>query len=967
MKKYLLIVLAGIIAVTACQQEKTIEPEITPEPSSDGPELVPMTFKASLEDLATKSDIQNNFILWEDTDMIAIFDGSALQEFSVSALSPSGKGAEFSGSAASVSEYYAVAPYEAATNLSTANTRISVTIPHNQTIIGSHCVDSKALVSTGVASGTADLNFENQFSLMKVTVTSSNIMGITVMGNNNESIAGTSHFYYDGEGAPKIDLSNAGQKQITITYKATDGAANSAFPAGDYYIAIWPTEFSKGYSIILVDEDGGKSLKSASSVQSLARNGGQNLSTVDDATFCPPVIMTAAQLKMWRRLATVGVYEEGEEVKLGADINLGGYTWTPVPNFKGIFNGQDHKIYNFTIGSSSDNCMGFIRVLGTSGGVQAEFKNVILGSSDGTSADGFSSIQLMNDDCNAEAGPSDLKGWSYAGVIGYAKSESKITNVINFVPVSATASVTTKHAIGGIVGGLDDQNIIQSCINYAPITDNASCATSDESAIGGVIGCGEYSYDQILNCQNYGDVTNTCVGVPYIGGIMGKARGRRLQMTECFNHGDITNSAASVTGKTKNWDYPVSVGGILGYFWGDAKTEPSFIDKCSNDGDICMNAATNENYFQSYGGVVGSLIYQCSVRGCSNSGKIYDDAEPNSDLAMGGIVGSINTGNAVVTKAEDETKCVNDGPILHNKLHNKVTWFGGIAGLVRSTGAKVEYCINNGRLVSYMDSHSKKIDFNYGGICGAMAGTVQYCTNNGYVFSRAGTLTAYIGGICAGSNSNDSSGKTYHSKKVLDCTNNGYLGPYNANGSSITGGIIAYLLPSSTEVRRCTNTGMITTGNINTLNNTNTPRPTITSFQNKDYYMGGLFGRVDAPTSNVTDNFTDCIVACTIKNSNSGDKDDWTGLIAGKTFSSSSTSYQLVFGTTDNPIQIVNTCSIEFDNASGSNETITTTALANKWLMGSSSPLYDATNGSSNTSKVDFNYSIIAAAQAGIE
>ena len=64
---------------------------------------------------------------------------------------------------------------------------------------------------------------------------------------------------------------------------------------------------------------------------------------------------------------------------------------------------------------------------------------------------------------------------------------------------------------------------------------------------------------------------------------------------------------------------------------------------------------------------------------------------------------------------------------------------------------------------------------------------------------------------------------------------------------------------------------------------------------------------------------------------------------------------------------IVNTCSIEFSNASGSNETITTTALANKWLMGSSSSLYDAANGSSDTSKIDFNYVIATPAGAGIE
>ena len=163
------------------------------------------------------------------------------------------------------------------------------------------------------------------------------------------------------------------------------------------------------------------------------------------------------------------------------------------------------------------------------------------------------------------------------------------------------------------------------------------------------------------------------------------------------------------------------------------------------------------------------------------------------------------------------------------------------------------------------------------------------------------------------------------------------------------------------------NTGLITTGNFYSGGSGNTPNPSVSSYQKKDYFMGGLFGRVEAPTGNVTDNVTDCVVACTISNNTTGAYDDYTGLIAGECFSTSSTSYQLVVGTAASPVMIVNTCSIEYSAASGSNETINTTAKANKWLMGSHSSLYDATNGTSDTSKLDFNYTIATAAQAGIE
>lgn len=953
MKKYLYIVLAGIFAVTACESIIDIEPVVTPEPSVDNPALVSMTFKASAEDLATKSNISGSFIVWENDDAIAIFDGTALQQFTVSALSGTGKGAEFSGSAASVSTYYAVAPYEAATNLSTENTRISVTIPHNQTIIGSHSVDSKAMVSTGVAAGTTDLNFTNQFSLMKVTITADNIMGITVMGNNNESIAGSNHFYYDGEGAPKMDLSNAGQKKINLSYKATESSANSAFPAGDYYIALWPTEFSKGYTVILVDEDGGKSLKSASSAQSLVRNGGQNLSTVDDATFCPSVITTAAQLKMWRRLATAGVYAEGEEVKLGADINLGGYSWAPVPQFLGIFNGQGYKIYNFTI-SSDAQYVGFIGTLGSSNAEEAVLKDVVFGSSNGTSYDGSSSITVTG----------ARSGWTYGGVVGYAQKKSTISGVTNFMPVTAAASVTGKHGIGGIVGvgdgGSGNGITITGCHNYGAVTDNSASETTDNSGIGGILGSTDGSYTTVSNCVNHAAVQNNCIGVSRLGGIVGKAWDANCTIDSCSNEGNITNNAASVTDKTSSWDNAVGVGGVLGAFTNSGGG--LLVNKCSNSGAICFKAATNGSYRQAFGGVVGLVTYAGTIKGCYNSGKIYDDATCESHIAMGGILGVCNTKNLVVTKADDDTYNVNDGEIFHYKAHTDCdTWIGGIVGLQYAATTPVEYSINNGRLVSDPKGQGTA-NYYSGGICGSCKGVIRNCTNNGYIFTWAGSLTVWIGGISGGKDAPQS---------ISNCTNNGWISAYNTSGSSVSAGILPILSPNSTSVSYCTNTGMVTTGNFYSGGSGNTPNSTLRNFQSKDYYMGGLFGYVNAPTADVTV-AEGCIVACTFgQRTGSESKDSYKGIVCGKCNSTSSTGYKVTFGSAVNPILVVNTTQFQYGSDATpavitQGDVITTTALANKWLMGSSSSLYNAANGSSDTSKVDFNYVIATPAAAGI-
>ena len=951
MKKIYILIAMGLasIALVSCKKEIALQDEEVVKVGNK----VQMTFNAVGE--ATKADISGSSILWDDDDAIAIFDGSDLQRFDL--ISGGGtKNAQFSGSAASAANYYAVAPFEAATNLSTANSRISITIPHSQTIIGDHCVAKEALVSVANSNGTSNLDFENQFALLKVTISQSDIVGVTLLGNNNESIAGSSHYYYAGDGAPKVDLSNAGQKKINLTYQASASASASAFPTGDYYIALWPTDFTAGYALILTKEDGSRTLRSVSGDQNFGRNGGQNASTIDagNPTYCPTIITTAAQLKMWRRLASRDIYEAGEEVKLGADIDLDGYAWTPVPSFKGIFDGQGHKIYNFTI-SSDAQYVGFIGTLGSSNAEEAALKDVVFGSSNGTSYDGSSSITVTG----------ARSGWTYGGVVGYAQKKTLVSGVTSFIPVTAAASVTGKHGIGGIVGvgdgGSGNGITITGCHNYGAVTDNSASETTDNSAIGGILGSTDGSHTTVSNCVNHAAIQNNCIGVSRLGGIVGKAWDANCTIDNCSNEGNITNNAASVTDKTSSWDNAVGVGGVLGAFTN--KSGGLLVNKCSNSGAICFKTATNGSYRQAFGGVVGLVTYAGTIKGCYNSGKIYDDATCESHIAMGGILGVCNTKNLVVTKADDNTYNVNDGEVFHYKAHTDCdTWIGGIVGLQNATTTPVEYSINNGRLVSD-PSGQGTANYYSGGICGSCKGVIRNCTNNGYIFTWAGSLTVWIGGISGGKDA---------PQTISNCTNNGWISAYNTTGSSVSAGILPILSPNSTAVSYCTNTGMVTTGNFYSGGSGNTPNSTLRTFQSKDYYMGGLFGYVNAPTADVTV-AEGCIVACTFgQRTGSESKDSYKGIVCGKCNSTSSTSYKVTFGSSSDPIQIVNTTQFQYGtNATPAvitqGDVVTTTALANKWLMGSSSSLYNAANGTSDASKVDFNYSIVTAAQAGIE
>lgn len=965
MKKLFHFVILGTAALALLSCEKEAAPTEEPVPGEPteavDPNKVPMTFSAVTE--KTKSDISGSFILWESTDKICIFDGSSLNEFSASNVSADGKGADFSGSAAAASEYFAISPYSTASNLNTENQRISVTVHGTQTIIGSHCVDGESLVSTAVSDETAHLSFTNQFALMKVTLSRDDVVAVIVKGHNNESISGTNHFYYGGEGAPKMDLTNAGGKTVTLRYKATAESSNSAFPAGDYYMVIWPTAFTQGYSITMTTSDGSKTLLTTSESCNLSRNGGQNLATVDGGTFCPPVIMTAQQLKMWRRLATDGAYVAGEEVKLGADINLNGYAWTPVPEFLGIFNGQNYKIYNFTISSDAER-VGFISTLGSSsGGEAAVLKNVIFGSSNGTSADDSSSITAT--------GASSR----YVGLIGYAQKNTTVENITNFIPITIASSVTrAKHYLGGIAAIANNNVNITNCSNKGAITDNAVVVDQHGgSCIGGILGTYGSAGAVVSGCTNSGAINNTCQDVAYVGGINGACIGTSLTIENCTNSGKITNSAASQqelnsdNSSKVGGEWQIGLGGIVGCL-GNAS-----VIKCTNTAEVIQNVCIEENdaYDElgtetdtrpAIGGIVGVACRTgATIKGCTNEGRPRIESVQQYSAAMGGILGVASNANknctVLITKADDGTRTVNNANIDEKNSRGAQTQYscyqGGIVGLGASSNLTVEFCTNNGNILTSQSQNQGT--FRAGGICGMVyISTVQDCINNGYIQIHGGgtSVTAQCGGICGGSYGD-------YPKLIARCTNNGTIGIYKAKDGSSLGGILAEWNPKQTDVIDCISSGKITTGNLNSY-------PTDRNVQTiNNIEIGGLFGRVRSGNSAQAKVCTGNIINCEMLVRSENLK--YKGLIFGRHYDDK----KVTIGSNDSPVMITTSSAVLY-GTDANPAVITTNSFSSlsdtySFIQGTSCRAYDATNGTSNTDKLELHLSLVTPAQAGIE
>lgn len=364
------------------------------------------------------------------------------------------------------------------------------------------------------------------------------------------------------------------------------------------------------------------------------------------------------------------------------------------------------------------------------------------------------------------------------------------------------------------------------------------------------------------------------------------------------------------------------------------------------------------------GGIAGGCIRNgSSIKGCSSSsGDTRPFGDLNTDITAGGIIGFVgNNSDMVITKADDGTWTTNSTKIHQNTVNNNhALYFGGIVGLLNSKNAVVSYCRNTGKV----DSRGNKADkgtFCGGGICGSAIGTITNCINDGVIYNTTagdGSGVKYFsGGIC---------GDTDAPKEISYCTNNGPVSVYSSNGSTATGGILSQLKPGSTVFKFNTNTGLITTGNLNSY--PGTPKRNI---QNIEVSLGALIGKIVPATAEATI-CEGCVVACDVLNAQTYDKWGYCGLVAGEVYSKDSWPYKVTVGTSENPLMIVNTTKVATgDNGNPANETvldnITTVEIAKKYVMGKKNTLYSSTDGSNDATKLELNLTIATPAQAGIE
>jgi hypothetical protein len=299
-------------------------------------------------------------------------------------------------------------------------------------------------------------------------------------------------------------------------------------------------------------------------------------------------------------------------VTVKADIDCSGLdAWTPIGNgtflsanpytvagnsFRGVFDGENHILKNLKMnGSPVENTpYGFFGILDG-----ATVKNLVFGAASGDS--GFfkvtpsgimeagilaglaqcSTIQNVTNYSPMSILENTSTGAAFFGMVGYAmgtvNGKTHLDNVDNYGEVNAhtgnnTAAGATGMQVGGIVGfshttNAGIKNLIENCDNHGNLTTSTG-------RVAGILAAAN-ARTQIKNCNNRGDITNTCSN-SRIGGVA-CILGSGSSMTGCSNYGTVvvTKSDSHVGGLVcliNSDDITVSGGGNHGLIVGDLTT-----------------------------------------------------------------------------------------------------------------------------------------------------------------------------------------------------------------------------------------------------------------------------------------------------------------------------------------------------------------------------------------------------------
>lgn len=393
---------------------------------------------------------------------------------------------------------------------------------------------------------------------------------------------------------------------------------------------------------------------------------------------------------------------EGEDIT-SYTIGVIGST-AEVDSFKGIYDGNSHKLSHFTVSSPATNTVALFP------NMQGEVKNLTL---EDITVEGNQNTGGLVGWLNGKVtscqiiGTSSVSGANATGGIAASvRNASVLYGCVNRAAVTSTGSNT-----GGVAGYVANSGKLELCNNYGAVSG------ATQYGVGGILGACNESGAKVLGCQNFGSVTGVMENT---GGLVGRApNGIEINASS----GVFSRNEGVVTGVN-------STGGIIG--------------RLGSGSIACTTNAGDVEGTYNVGGIVG-LKSNGGIWSC-----VTNEGDVRAQYNVGGLVGTQEAGGiAGNVLANKNNKVQNKGTVTATGKSGNLSYAGGLVGRMKGGylgDPSVKKTVENTGNVTGTGSGQA-----VGGMVGYMeAGTVSHCSSASTVVNNQKCVGGAIGWLTGG-------------------------------------------------------------------------------------------------------------------------------------------------------------------------------------------------------------------------
>ena len=447
------------------------------------------------------------------------------------------------------------------------------------------------------------------------------------------------------------------------------------------------------------------------------------------------------------------------DITLTADIDLTDVEWTPIENYAGTFDGDNHKIIGLKapLFGSTTAVLNLKNIHLTDVNISFTSEEQFYLGALACHIEGATSI-LRN--CSAEGnitlniGKASTNTYYVGGVVGRTATTKSVSGLVSRINFTTTGEIFALY-LGGCVGSAS-YSILDNCQNYGIKTLNSRFGGSQ--LIGGVVS----TCKGVTNCTNGSDK----VGEKQVLGKIiynGEHYGTATRYIDLAGVCAFTNAEATVASDCKNYGTIEAGGSVLsgsktmlrvgGVFTNAERIGNGAVTNCENYGNIIVthkNPGSMNSMVSGVCSVIGIGLNLLELSNLHNYGDITvtKEASFNKNLLLGGIMNVFDNPRTYKNLYNHGNITIEEGVNIGGELY-----LGGVTGRLKTDAAgEFEGTLANEGTISIGATVTSNACI--GGVFGYY-GKPKVATDviNLGDINITGTLKSvyYIGGVCGGS------------------------------------------------------------------------------------------------------------------------------------------------------------------------------------------------------------------------